>query len=67
LRVVDASVMPLVPAGHLQAVVYAVAEKVRSLPLSFSFSPFLHCLHVFPLCVDGTKRTKRTNAEPRRS
>lgn len=29
LRVVDASVFPLVPAAHLQAVVYGVAEKVR--------------------------------------
>lgn len=30
LRVVDAGIMPLVPAAHLQAVVYAIAEKVRS-------------------------------------
>lgn len=29
LRVVDASIFPLIPAAHLQAVVYAVAEKVR--------------------------------------
>ena len=29
LRVVDASIYPLIPAAHLQAVVYAVAEKVR--------------------------------------
>lgn len=28
VRVVDASVMPVVPAGHLQGVVYGVAEKV---------------------------------------
>lgn len=28
LRIVDASIMPLVPAAHLQAVVYGVAEKV---------------------------------------
>ena len=30
LRVVDAAVIPLIPAAHLQAVVYAVAEKVSS-------------------------------------
>lgn len=29
LRIVDSSVFPLVPAAHLQAVVYGVAEKVR--------------------------------------
>ena len=27
LRVLDSSVFPLVPAAHLQAVVYAVAER----------------------------------------
>jgi choline dehydrogenase len=31
LRIVDASIMPLVPAGHLQAIVYGVAEKVSIL------------------------------------
>ncbi|KAK4984995.1 hypothetical protein LTR50_006269 [Elasticomyces elasticus] len=29
LRVVDSSILPLLPAAHLQAVIYAVAEKVR--------------------------------------
>ena len=28
LRIVDAGIFPLVPAAHLQAPVYAVAEKV---------------------------------------
>lgn len=28
LRIVDASIMPMLPAAHLQAVVYGVAEKV---------------------------------------
>ena len=28
LRVVDAGIMPMIPAAHLQAVVYAIAEKV---------------------------------------
>ncbi|KAG9945636.1 alcohol oxidase, partial [Aureobasidium melanogenum] len=29
LRIVDASIMPVIPASHLQAVVYGIAEKVR--------------------------------------
>lgn len=29
LRVVDAGIFPMIPAAHLQAVVYGVAEKVR--------------------------------------
>lgn len=29
LRVIDAGVVPVVPAAHLQATIYAVAEKVR--------------------------------------
>lgn len=31
LRVVDASIIPLLPAAHLQAVVYGIAEKVVNL------------------------------------
>ncbi|KAI1297958.1 GMC oxidoreductase-domain-containing protein [Xylaria venustula] len=33
LRVVDASIIPLIPGGHIQAVIYAIAEKVPSFPL----------------------------------
>lgn len=35
LRVVDAGVMPLIPGAHLQATVYAVAEKVSCLIRSY--------------------------------
>ena len=31
LRVVDSSIFPLLPAAHLQAVVYGVAEKVSAM------------------------------------
>ncbi|KAK5007605.1 hypothetical protein LTR28_005081, partial [Elasticomyces elasticus] len=31
LRVVDSSILPLLPAAHLQAVIYAVAEKIDEL------------------------------------
>lgn len=37
LRVVDASIFPLVPAAHLQAVVYGVAEKVSVLSVSETY------------------------------
>ena len=30
LSVVDASIMPLIPAAHMSATVYAVAEKVSA-------------------------------------
>jgi choline dehydrogenase-like flavoprotein len=31
LRIVDASIMPMIVGAHLQATVYAIAEKVRAL------------------------------------
>lgn len=36
LRVVDAGIYPLIPAAHLQAVVYGVAEKVRHVHAIYS-------------------------------
>ena len=33
LRVVDASIMPLISSGHIQAAIYAIAEKASPRPL----------------------------------
>ena len=38
LRVIDASIFPTIPAAHLQAVVYGVAEKVKASMLPFQFA-----------------------------
>lgn len=35
LRVVDSSIIPVLPAAHSQAVVYGIAEKVRTLRIMF--------------------------------
>ena len=39
LRVVDSSIMPMLPAAHLQAVVYGVAEKVSQSKESWALHP----------------------------
>lgn len=38
LRVVDASIMPLIPATHTSSTVYAVAEKVSASPVSLDIT-----------------------------
>ena len=51
LRVVDASIMPMIPGTHTSSVVYAVAEKVNPLYICLScgfmlttfFSPSFFC------------------------
>jgi choline dehydrogenase len=49
LRVVDAAAIPLIPGAHIQAAIYAVAEKVRAqVPLgsiffSFAVPPLRFC------------------------
>lgn len=43
LRVVDASIMPLIPATHTSSTVYAVAEKVSSYLVSVANSINLAC------------------------
>lgn len=49
LRVVDSSVMPMLPASHLQAVVYGVAEKVCfALRWSLMFD-----IHIADVLVSG--------------
>lgn len=41
LRVVDASIMPMIPGTHTSSVVYAVAEKVNPLYICLSFGIML--------------------------
>lgn len=44
LRVVDASVIPIVPGAHLQATVYAIAERVST------YSPCLSTCMIWHEC-----------------
>jgi len=46
LRVVDAGIMPIIPAAHLQAAVYAVAEKVSSLEIHIMLPTYLALLRI---------------------
>ncbi|KAI1014234.1 hypothetical protein LB504_008747 [Fusarium proliferatum] len=39
LRIADASIMPLIPSAHLQASVYAIAEKIVVLENGFLSLP----------------------------
>lgn len=41
LRVIDASIMPMLPAAHLQATVYGIAEKVSATSPSIFFFLFI--------------------------
>ncbi|KAI4106909.1 MAG: hypothetical protein LQ345_007165 [Seirophora villosa] len=55
LRVVDAGIFPMIPAAHLQAVVYAVAEK---LIVRFSLEPsresdYILCRDYFGIKLDN--------------
>lgn len=48
LSVVDASIMPLIPAAHTSSTVYAVAEKVRFALFSSCLAPYcLFCANAF--------------------
>ena len=71
LRVVDSSIMPMIPASHLQAVVYGIAEKVRPyivlasstynhrLPISSKMRTPEQYRRTYPLwrvCLQGTRK-----------
>lgn len=49
LSVVDASIMPIIPAAHTQSTVYAVAEKVHTPEVA------AHCVRLWDLLL--TART----------
>ena len=61
LRVVDASIMPIIPATHTSPAVYAVAEKVSPTPVAASDSS--RRISPTELCVDR----RRISSKHRRS
>lgn len=50
LSIVDASIIPMTPATHIQSTVYAISEKVRSSILPVKFRKCLLTLLDFPGC-----------------
>lgn len=67
LRIVDASIIPLIPSAHLQSVVYAIAEKVSyfsTYPRCASLDGSARSLIFFPKGADIIRSQGKKMNEP---